>query len=256
MNIRKKSLFIIFTTTIICLLLVINSHINNIHGYSQAFAPLSSSFKDGGNIATSKYVYLTFDDGPTFAVTDALLDVLKTEKIKATFFVVGKEIEGKESILKRIYNEGHSIGLHTYSHDFKKIYRSSDEFISEMVKTSNKIQETTGFTPKVIRFPGGSSKRLSALTLDNLHKKNFKVYDWNVDAQDGINPNLSVSQLIKNCKVIRGNQNTAIILMHCNSNNKNTVKALHSIIKYYLESGYEFKAITEKTPEYYYRFRK
>lgn len=255
MDFRKKNILIIFTTTIICFLLVYSSCVNKAQKNSQTFNPSSTSFKDGGNLPVSKFVYLTFDDGPTYVVTDALLDVLKNEKVKATFFIVGKEIEGKESILKRIYSEGHSIGLHTYSHNFKKIYRSSDEFINEMERTSSKIKEITGSTSKIIRFPGGSSKRLNSLTLENLHKKNFKIYDWNVDALDGVNPNLSVTQLIKNAKKIRGNENTAILLMHCNSNNKNTVKSLPGIIKYYLDLGYEFKAITKDTPEYYYKFK-
>ena len=256
MNLRKKSIFLVFATTIICFLLAISPYINNIQRNRQAFIPVTTSLKDSDNIKTSKFVYLTFDDGPTYVVTDALLDVLKKQNVKATFFIVGKEIEGKESILKRIYNEGHGIGLHTYSHNFKKIYRSTDEFICEMKKDSNKIEEVTGFAPKVIRFPGGSSKHLNASTLEELHKNNLKVYDWNVNLSDGINPNLSVSQLIKNSQIIKGNKNVAILLMHCNFNNKNTVKALPEIIKYYKDLGYEFKAITENTPEYYYRFRK
>jgi len=255
MKLKKRNILIVFSTTIVCLLLVINAHINNIPKNKQVFIPLNTSFKDSGEIEPSKYVYLTFDDGPTHVVTDALLDVLKKEKVKATFFIVGKEVVGKESILKRIYTEGHSIGLHTYSHNFKKIYRSEDALINEMKKASNKIEEVTGYAPKIIRFPGGSSKRLNAFTLEDFHKNNFKIYDWNVNLCDGINPNLSVSQLIKNSKVIRGNKNMAIILMHCNSNNKNTVKALPQIIKYYLDSGYEFKPITESTPEYYYKFK-
>ncbi|MBU3146777.1 polysaccharide deacetylase [Clostridium sp. CF012] len=219
---------------------------------------LSSNFslKDSGDITPPKFVYLTFDDGPTHVITAQLLDVLKKQNVKATFFVVGKEIEGKESILKRIYDEGHGIGLHTYSHNFKKIYKSMEDFIDEMTKTAHKIEEVTGFSPKIIRFPGGSSKRLTALSLDALHKNNFKVYDWNVNIYDGINPNLSAAQLICNSKTIKGNKSAAIILMHCNFNNKNTVKALPEIIKYYEDLGYEFKAITEATPEYYYRFKK
>lgn len=255
MNFRKKSIFFVFATTIICLLLVISVNLNTAQKNSQTFTQHNTALKDAGDIETSKFVYLTFDDGPTYVVTDALLDVLKKQNVKATFFIVGKEIEGKESILKRIYNEGHGIGLHTYSHNFKKIYRSTDEFICEMKKDSNKIEEVTGFAPKVIRFPGGSAKRLNSSNLEKLHKNNFKIYDWNVNLSDGVNPNLSVSQLIKNSQIIKGNKDVAIILMHCNSNNKNTVKALPEIIKYYLDSGYEFKIITQDTPEYYYKFR-
>jgi len=255
MNFRNKSILFVLNTTIICFLLTISSHINNLLINHQAFIPLTTTLKDAGEIQTSKLAYLTFDDGPTHVVTAALLDVLKKQNVKATFFVVGKEIEGNEFILKRIYTEGHSIGLHTYSHNFKKIYRSTDEFIDEMKKTSNKIQEVTGFAPKIIRFPGGSSKRLNAFTLSDLHKNNYKVYDWNVNICDGIDPNLSVSELIKNSHTIKGNKNEAIILMHCNSNNKNTVKALPGIIKYYLDLGYEFKSISEATPEYFYKFK-
>lgn len=255
MDFKKRSIIFVFTTTIICFFLTSNSHINNLRSNCQVFVPITTSSKDAGEIQTSKFAYLTFDDGPTHVVTAALLDVLKKQNVKATFFVVGKEIEGKEVILKRIYTEGHSIGLHTYSHNFKKIYRSPDEFITEMKKTSDKIEEVTGFAPKIIRFPGGSSKRLNSFTLNNLHKNNYKVYDWNVNICDGIDPNLSVSALIKNSHIIKGNKNEAIILMHCNFNNKNTIKALPGIIEYYLNLGYEFKVITETTPEYFYKFK-
>ena len=255
MTITKRSIFIVFSTLISCFFLAIIPYLNNFQKNNQTFKPLYTSTKDAGDITTPKYAYLTFDDGPTHVITNALLDVLKKENVKATFFVVGKEIEGKELILKRIHDEGHGIGLHTYSHNFKKIYRSCDEFTSEMVKTSNKIKEITGTTSKIIRFPGGSSKRLNASNLEVLHKNDFKIYDWNVNICDGINPDLSVAQLIKNSQIIKGNKAEAIILMHCNFNNKNTVKALPGIIRYYHDLGYKFKVINADTPEYYYKFR-
>ena len=255
MTLRKAGILTFFTIPIICFLLVSTPNTNNIGKDKQVLMPLDTSFKDSSDVQASKIAYLTFDDGPTYVVTDALLDALKKENVKATFFVVGKEIEGKESILKRIYNEGHSIGLHTYSHNFKKIYSSTEAFIDEMNRTSNKIEEVTGLAPKIIRFPGGSSKRLNAFVLEELHKNNFKVYDWNVNVCDGINPGLSISELVVNSQVIKGNKDVAIVLMHCNFNNKNTVKALPKIIEHYVNSGYEFKTITEDTPEYYYRFK-
>jgi len=254
MTLRQRCISLFFTIPLI-LLLTSSAHINNINKNNQAFMTTNYSLKDSGDIKTPKFVYLTFDDGPTYVVTAKLLDVLKKQNVKATFFVVGKEIEGKESILKRIYNEGHSIGLHTYSHNFKKIYKSTNDFINEMTKTSDKIEQVIGFAPKIIRFPGGSSKRLNSFTLQAIHNKNFKVFDWNVNIYDGINPNLSVAQLIKNSKINKGKNDVAIVLMHCNFNNKNTIKALPEIIKYYLDSGYIFKVITENTPEYYYKFK-
>lgn len=203
--------------------------------------------------AATRNVYLTFDDGPTF-ITERLLDVLNKEKVKATFFVVGKEIKGQEKTLKRILEEGHSIGLHTYSHNLRKVYKNDESFIKEMEETSEKIEEITGFSPKIIRFPGGSSKRLNKEFLDKLHEKNFKVFDWNSDIYDGEYPELSLHRLCENSKHVKGNSNNVIILMHCNSNNKNTVGALPKIIKYYKENNYEFHTITESTKEYYYKF--
>jgi len=255
MNFRKTGLLFIFASIIVCFMLTILPRINNKSCINEVFIPKITSLNDVSETKTSNFAYLTFDDGPTNVVTDAILDVLKKQNVKATFFVVGKEIEGREIILKRIYAEGHSIGLHTYSHNFKKIYRSPEEFICEMKKTCNKVKEVTGSTPNIIRFPGGSSKRLTSFTLDNIHKNSYKIYDWNVNICDGIDPNLSVSQLIKNSHTIKGHKNEAIILMHCNSNNKNTVKALPGIIEYYLNLGYKFKAITNATPEYYYKLK-
>lgn len=202
-----------------------------------------------------KVVYLTFDDGPT-VITGKLLDTLKKYNAKATFFVVGKEIEEREDLLKRIHTEGHSIGLHTFSHNFKKIYRDEDAFLQEMLDTQKKIKEVTGISTNLIRFPGGSSKHLNSEMLEKLHKNNLKVYDWNVCIDDGINPHSPVSQLVKKSKKCNPEDDKVIILMHCNSNNINTIKALPQIIKYYRSNGYEIKPITNRTPEYYYRIEK
>lgn len=208
------------------------------------------------NAKEEKIVYLTFDDGPSYRVTARLLDVLKENDVKATFFVVGKEIIGREYILKKIHEEGHGIGLHTYSHNFKSIYKSNDNFIDEMKKTANVVNDIIGVTPKAIRFPGGSAKLLNEEFLQQLHDNGFKVYDWNVDLYDGVNASLSPEKLIKNSKKAKGNQNQRIILAHCNYNNINTCKALTGIIEYYKENGFQFRKIDDDTNEYYYKFRK
>lgn len=204
----------------------------------------------------SKVVYLTFDDGPCFVITNKILDVLHQQDVRATFFVVGKEIKGKEEMLKRIHRNRHGIGLHTFTHNFKKIYRSQESFIQEMTETASLVNEILGITPTAIRFPGGSSGVLNAELLKKLHENKFKVYDWTVNIGDGINAKLSPERLVENAKKIKGNPNTVIILAHFNSNNKNTYKALPGIIKFYREQGYEFRSIDEKTPEYYYRLKK
>jgi peptidoglycan/xylan/chitin deacetylase (PgdA/CDA1 family) len=182
-----------------------------------------------------------------------LLDTLKECNVKATFFVVGKEINGREDVLKRIYNEGHSIGLHTYSHNFKKIYENDDIFINEMLLDQKKIFEIVGYSSKLIRFPGGSSKHLDENMLEKLHKNDFKIFDWNSNLEDGVNPQLSVDDLIANAKKCRACDTNIILLMHCNSNNTNTIKALPKIVEYYRSCGYKIKPITDSTPEYYYK---
>ncbi|MBL4934359.1 polysaccharide deacetylase [Clostridium sp. YIM B02515] len=204
---------------------------------------------------TKKKVYLTFDDGPIPIITDKILDTLKEQNVKATFFVVGKEIPEREELLKRMHNDGHTIGLHTYSHKFKKIYRSEDALVNEMLQTQKKIKETINISPTSVRFPGGSSHHLTRSLLDKLHSYNLKVYDWNVDLYDGSRPDATVSQIIKNGENIKPQYSRIIILAHCNSNNMNTVKALPEIIKFYKDSGFEFCAITDDTDEYYYRLK-
>ncbi|MDF2879765.1 MAG: polysaccharide deacetylase family protein [Clostridiaceae bacterium] len=202
-----------------------------------------------------KKAYITFDDGPTYVVTNQILDILKKYNVKATFFVVGKEIDGKEEILKRIYKEGHGIGVHTYSHNFKSIYRSENSFVNENIKAAQKVVQVTGFYPKAVRFPGGSSKILTPSLLEELHKNNFKIYDWNASLEDGVNAYLNENTLLKNSLRIKGDKNNVIILMHCNSNNKNTVKALPKIIERYKAEGYSIEPITYSTKEYYYKIK-
>lgn len=204
----------------------------------------------------SKKVYLTFDDGPTYVITDKILDILKQYNVKGTFFIVGKEIKGKEKILNRIYDEGHGIGVHTYSHNNRLIYKSEEAFIKENILTAEKIKEVTGFYPGILRFPGGSCFKLTESLLEKLHKNNFKVFDWNASLEDGSNPNLNEAMLFKNALKIKGRRNSVIILMHCNYNNKNTVKALPRIIEKYKSEGYTFEQISDLTEEYHYRIKK
>jgi peptidoglycan-N-acetylglucosamine deacetylase len=212
--------------------------------------------QDSTNEAEQKIAYLTFDDGPSYVITNKLLDILSECNTKATFFVVGKEIKGKEKILKRIHDDGHSIGLHTYTHNFKRIYKSNDNFIYEMKKTSIMIQNIIGVKPTAIRFPGGSSGTLNKDLLEELHKNGFKVFDWNVNLEDGINAASPPSKLLKNAGKAKGNQNVRFILAHCNYNNMNTVRAIKAIVQEYKKEGFEFKPIGNNTKEYYYKLKK
>ncbi|PHV72459.1 polysaccharide deacetylase [Sporanaerobium hydrogeniformans] len=206
---------------------------------------------------SQKVVYLTFDDGPT-PLVGKILDVLNEQQVKGTFFIVGKEIKQREAILKRIYEEGHGIGLHTYSHNFKTIYNSPSAFIKEMDKTLATINEVLGenLDIKVIRFPGGSAGRLNQNFYNELTERGYKIFDWNVNLEDGVKPGLSPSELLRNAKKSRDKSECKIILAHCNSKNKTTCQALPQIIHYYKEQGYRFEIIDNNTSPYYYRFKK
>jgi peptidoglycan/xylan/chitin deacetylase (PgdA/CDA1 family) len=203
----------------------------------------------------NKVIYLTFDDGPS-VLTDEVLNILKKYDVKATFFLIGNQIKGQEKVVKRIHEEGHAIGLHTYSHIYKKIYSNRNTFISEMLKTQTIINSITGETPTIIRFPWGSRNRLTKIFLEDLHKHNFKVYDWNVDMTDGKNCKAPLNRLFREATKVPQCQEPLILLMHCDYIHKNTCKVLPQVIKFYKDKGYEFKVIEDSTPEYYVPLKK
>lgn len=203
-----------------------------------------------------KDIYLTFDDGPSTKVTNEILDILKEEKIKGTFFIIGSKIQGREDIIKRINNEGHSIGLHTFTHKYKKIYSSNNEFIEEMQQCSDAVEQVIGICPKIIRFPTGSNGHLSKGLLEELHRKNYKIYDWNLSLSDGLNSNTLPDKLYRQGTKPCVNPKRVFLLLHCDAENKNTCKALKDIIKFYKNEGYSFKPITSETMEYYFKVKK
>lgn len=243
---------------IICTILMISIFEDNI---SNVFAAPNIS-NNKKSVTAEKYesngrkVYLTFDDGPSSKVTNEILDILEKNEVKATFFLIGNKIHGNEDVVKRIYDGGNSIGLHSYTHNFDTLYCDEEKFIQEMIECRNEINKVIGISPNIIRFPGGSCNRFSEKGLKELHNNQFKVYDWNLDTTDGFNPNLSPNELYR--KATKGSDKIYAItlLMHCTDLNENTVKALPKIIEYYKSQGFEFTTITEDTPELYSRIRK
>jgi len=201
-----------------------------------------------------KVVYLTFDDGPS-VLTDKVLDTLKKYDVKATFFLIGNQIKGQEKVVKRLHEEGHSIGLHTYTHNYNKIYSSRKVFISEMFKTQEIIYSLVGEKPTIIRFPFGSSRKLTKAYLEELHKNNFTVYDWNIDMKDGINCHTPVYNLYRFATNTKNVESPIILLMHCDYTHKNTCVALSKVIEFYQKEGFEFKVIDSSTPELYFKIK-
>ena len=226
---------------------------------------IASSYKNMGGVSIlqtnnyvgrleSKKVYLTFDDGPSNSITLKILNILKESNVKATFFVVGSQIKNRENIIKKIYSDGNGIGLHSYSHIYKKVYRSSDSFIDEMNKTAREVHNVIGINPKAIRFPAGSKKHLNKKLASRLHDLGYKIFDWNISADDGFNNNIAATKIYKNSIANKEKFTRAIITLHCSEENKETVKALPRIIKHYKDAGYVFMIINKDTHEYYFKY--
>lgn len=202
--------------------------------------------------SNEKTIYLTFDDGPSNTTTK-ILDILKEENVKATFFVINAS-DKYDKIIKRAFDEGHTIGLHSYSHKYKDIYKREEDYFIDLEKISNKVEEITGIKSHIIRFPGGSSntiakrglmKELTQLTKE----KGYIYYDWNIASYDTsyISSKRIYNKIINQLEKYKFNTN--VILMHDFANNNKTVKALKDIIKYGKENGYRFEKITEYTPQ-------
>lgn len=197
-----------------------------------------------------KKVYLTFDDGPG-KHTAALLDVLKKYDVKATFFVVGKTDENAMKMYQRIVNEGHTLGMHSYSHQYSNIYKSLKAFDEDFTKLSNLLYDTTGVRPVLYRFPGGSSNMVSTKPMTDfigyLEKKGITYFDWNVINGDATGKNLSARQMVDNVmKGVADNRNS-IVLMHDTASRDTTVKSLPSLIKQLREEKYVILPITQYT---------
>lgn len=179
-------------------------------------------------------VYLTFDDGPSI-YTDDILDILEQYDVKATFFVVGKEDDASKEALKQIVEKGHTLGMHSYSHKYKEIYKSVDDFGEDFEKLQNYLYDVTGVKSSVYRFPGGSSNKVSDLDMqifaNYLQEQGVVYYDWNISSGDTGSELLSVRELVNNSTTGIGDHGTSIILMHDSGDKRTTVEALPIIIE-------------------------
>lgn len=179
-------------------------------------------------------VYLTFDDGPSIYTND-ILDILDSYNVKATFFVVGKEGTNAEEALQRIVDEGHTLGMHSYSHKYKELYESMDSFAQDFARIRDSIYQATGVESVCYRFPGGSSNTVSEIDMhdfiDYLDSQGVEYYDWNVSSGDGGSMKLSTDTLLENCTKDIDTRDTSIILLHDSAEKPTTVEALPDIIE-------------------------
>ena len=194
-----------------------------------------------------KIAYLTFDDGPNAEITPKILDILKAENVKASFFVIGKAVEAHPEIVKRAYEEGHYIANHGYSHDNSVLYESSESFKNEIEKTDSAIGEAIGikgYRSHIFRFPNGymsplyKEKKKEALPL--LSKMNYAYIDWNCLNNDSMQK-YTETQLLENLKKSAQGKGTLVVLMHDTNDVSDSSVVLKASIAYLRAQGYEFR---------------
>ena len=203
---------------------------------------------------TKSIAYLTFDDGPS-SITNSVLDILKKYNVKATFFVINSPSYNKTT-LQREVREGHTIGLHAYSHNYAIAYKDDNSYLDGIDKLRAQVKSDTGYDSHYIRFPGGSSntisKKYSKGIMTRITKmakqRGYKYYDWNVDDDDAGRAKTAddcYNNVIRELKPNRSN----IVLMHDFGTNKKILEALPRIIEYCQKNGYKMLPIDNNTPE-------
>lgn len=195
-------------------------------------------------------VYLTFDDGPS-SNTDKILDILKENQVKATFFVTGKEDEASKERYKRIVAEGHTLGMHSYSHKYSVIYQSKEAFENDFAQIQNLLYEVTGQECLYYRFPGGSSNHVSNIDMSEfikeLNENGITYFDWNVSSGDATSQAYKPEELVENVMADVVKYKTSVVLMHDAEAKKATADALSDMIQSLKAMGAELLPIDENT---------
>ncbi len=209
------------------------------------------SNKDNGH----KTVFLTIDDGPS-TLTEPVLDLLDQYNVKATFFVIGANPE-HYALIREAYNRGHTIGLHSMSHDYSQVYASEEAYFRDLDAIGQVVKEQIGYVPCFVRFPGGSSntqavaqsgdpKLMQRLT-QGLLARGYQYYDWSLSSGDG--EVRSTQELIAQSTEPSGTESdptkdtNIVLLCHDSATKQTTLEALPQIIEHYQNKGYTFEAI-------------
>lgn len=194
-------------------------------------------------------VFLTFDDGPSKSVTIPILDILKQNNVKATFFVLGSNAERYPEIVKRTYQEGHYIANHSFTHVYSNIYSSPQAVLDEYNRTEIAIKNAIGdqtYNSRVFRFPGGTSggkyANIKAEAVNLLNQNNVAHLDWNALTADAAGLD-NVNDMMNYVETTMGNKNSVVILMHDIGTKKSTYELLPQLIQALKEKGYVFENI-------------
>ena len=214
-----------------------------VNGADSGLKLVNQTDEDIDNLAGTEdvlKVYLTFDDGPS-ENTNEILDILDDYGVKATFFVVGKPEEEYKGIYQRIVNEGHTIGMHSYSHKYSEIYSSLDAFKNDFEQIQNLIYDTTGVESVYYRFPGGSSNKVSNIDMSQyiqyVNDQGVKYFDWNVSSGDATSLAYTPDDLVENVMNDVVKYKTSVVLMHDTETKDATVQALPKLIEELQKAG-------------------
>ena len=195
-------------------------------------------------------VYLTFDDGPSY-YTDDILDILNRYGVKANFFVIGTEDPELRKMYRRIIEEGHVLGMHSYSHKYQDIYASVDAFATDLSRLETLLYDETGVIPKLYRFPGGSSNTVSPVSMgyfiDYLTAKGITYYDWNISSGDASAHLLPKDDIVRNSLYRIDENEETMILLHDIGDKSTTVEALPEIIEALQEQELPIVTIDDTT---------
>jgi peptidoglycan/xylan/chitin deacetylase (PgdA/CDA1 family) len=191
----------------------------------------------------NKVVYLTIDDGPSHK-TREYLDILESRGVKATFFLLGKQVARFPEAALAIRDGGHKLANHTYTHVYKTVYQSVDTFMEEVEKTRAVILETTGEDVRLVRAPGGVSGHFEKEHYRRLEAAGYVNHDWNLDSKDSVIKKVTAAKIMNHIRTENKDRQTAVVLMH-DSGKAASLEALPQIIDYYLEKGYVFEVLPE-----------
>lgn len=204
-------------------------------------------------------IYLTFDDGPS-ARTGEILDVLQEKDVKATFFVIGSNDPNSEALLRRIVEEGHTLAMHSYSHNYAKIYSSVEHYLEDMYQIFTQIRDATGVAPTLFRFPGGSingyNNSIYQDLISEMLRRGFVPFDWNISSEDAATNGLVPAEtLVSNVVTSAKRVERGIVLMHDSAPKTTTVQALGPMIDGLREAGFELEALTPEIIPVLYAYR-
>lgn len=197
--------------------------------------------------------YLTFDDGPS-SHTEQILDILDQYHVHATWFVIGNT--GHLDKVTQIWDRGNQVGLHSYDHEYTSLYASTDSFVSQMDKIGQSVNGYLGFTPTILRFPGGSNNSYDTGNSEQLKQAcrdhGWHYFDWNVSIGDSTPTPSPVETLVGNIEEESTDKHSCCVLMHDSDAKPTTLEALPQVIEYYQSQGYTFDVLTADSYGYHF----